>query len=79
MKGVHRNKSELDARDAKYAKKWFTPIERGGNLNCKLKTFGFMDTLKVHIQSNYLTCTTSNKTSRKNSTRFYVLHSLVCI
>ena len=39
-------------------KKWFTPIGRGGNLNCKLKTFGFMDTLKVHIQSNYLPTTT---------------------
>ena len=74
MKGVHRNKSELDARDAKYAKKWFTPIERGGNLNCKLKTFGFMDTLKVHIQSNYLTSTTlsliQTKLAEKPETNF---------
>ena len=32
---------------------------RGGpNLNCKLKTFGFLDTLKVYIQSNYLSSTT---------------------
>ena len=28
------------------------------NMNGKFKTFGFLDTLKVHIQSNYLTSTT---------------------
>ena len=44
-KGVYRKKS------------------RGGganfqNLNRKFKTFGFLDTLNVHIQSNYLTSTT---------------------
>ena len=41
-KGVYRNKSGGG----------------GQNLNCKFKTFGFLDTLKVHIQSNYLTSTT---------------------
>ena len=30
----------------------------GQNLNRKFKTLGFLDTLKVHIQSNYLTDTT---------------------
>ena len=42
---------------------------RGQNLNNKFKTFDFLDTLKVHIRSNYLTSIrsiyTSNKTIRK--------------
>ena len=63
VKGVHTNKS------------------RGGgqNLNCKFKTFGFLDTLKVHIQSNYLANTTlsllQTKLAGKNSELiFFPLH-----
>ena len=54
-KGAHRNKS-------RGAKQFLCPSTRssyggGGwqNLNCKFKTFGFLDTLKVYIQYNYLT------------------------
>ena len=43
----------------------------GRNLNCKLKTFDFLTTLKVHIQSNYLATTTlsllQTKLAEKNS------------
>ena len=44
------------------AQNYFLPspgARRGGDLNCKFKTFGFLDTLKVHIQSNYITSTTA--------------------
>ena len=37
----------------------FTEIDLGEDLNCKFKTFGFLDSLKVHIQSNYITSTTA--------------------
>ena len=58
----------------------FTPTPlgtpRGGaRLNYKFKTFGFLYTSNVHIQSNYLTCTNfspSNKqTSRKKTANFF--------
>ena len=51
-KGVYRNKSRgrQDMREAQGG--------GGQNLNRKFKTLGFLDTLKVHIQSNYLTDTT---------------------
>ena len=66
-KGVYRNMSKGG---------------RGQNLNCKFKTFGFLDTLNVHIQSNYLTSTTlsliQTKLAGKNCKLiFYVLHSSV--
>jgi len=39
-------------------------------MNRKFKTFGFLDTFKVHIQSNYLTSTASSllqtKLAKKN-------------
>ena len=38
------------------------PLETPGgwqNLNCKIKTFGFLD-IKVHKQSNYLAITTQS-------------------
>ena len=41
----------------------------GQNLNCKFKTFGFIDTLKLHkLQANTLQycISLSNKTRRKN-------------
>ena len=46
---------------------------RGQNLNCKFKTFGFLDTLKVHIVHTvqlpykYYLISPSNKTSRKKT------------
>ena len=62
----------------------YTIVETINNiyLNCKYNTFGFLNTLKVHIQSNYLTRTTlsllQTKRAEKNSKLiFYVLHSLV--
>ena len=44
----------------------------GANMNCKFKTFGFLDTVKVRIiQSNYLTNNTlsllQTKLAEKNS------------
>ena len=61
--------TEINIR-AKYARSeelW----GRGQNLNNKFKTFDFLDTLKVHIRSNYLTSIrsiyTSNKTIRKKT------------
>ena len=42
----------------------------GGNLNCKFKTFGFLDNLKLRIKSNYLA-------SRNRNKFFYALHSSV--
>ena len=43
----------------------------GGDLNCKFKTFGFFDTLKVHIQSNHIASATlsllQTKLTEKNS------------
>ena len=54
------------------------------NLNCKFKTFGFLNILTKHtytLQSNYLAyylISTSNKTTRKRQqTIFYALHSSV--
>ena len=54
----------------------------GQNLNCKLKTFGFLDTLKVHIQFNYLASIVSllqtKLAKKKQQTNFfYALHSSV--
>ena len=63
------------------AKKKFAPppgAPRGGGqtLNCKFKTFGFLDTLKVHIQSNYLASTTlsrlQTKLAEKKQTIFFM-------
>ena len=73
-KGVHRNISSggPNMREAKF----FCPPQgtpRGGaNMNCKFKTFGFLDTVKVRIiQSNYLTNNTlsllQTKLAEKNS------------
>jgi len=65
------------------AKKKFAPppgAPRGGQtLNCKFKTFGFLDTLMVHIQSNYLASTTLSRLQTKLAEKkankfFYVLH-----
>ena len=65
------------------AQKMFSapPLEAPGggqNANCKFKTFGLLNTLKVQIQSSYFTSTTlsSNKTSRKIS-RLIFLCSLL--
>ena len=49
--------------------------------NCKFKTFGFLNTLKVNIQYNYLASkllnSPSNKTSRKKQqTYFFMLFAL---
>ena len=50
FKGVDRNKL-LSGRNMR-EKKFLLPLEApggaGGNLNCKFKTIGFMDTLKVY-------------------------------
>ena len=58
--------------------------ERGGgqNLKYKFKTFGFLDTFKVHIQSNYLTDTTLSLLQTELAETnikliFYALHSSV--
>ena len=56
--------TEINPGGAKYARSvkklfCFPPPRKellGGwqNLNCKFQTFGFLDTVKEHIQSNYL-------------------------
>ena len=51
---------------------------RGGQtLNCKLKTFCFLDTLKVHVQSKTLASTTlsllQTKLAEKNSKLIFML------
>ena len=65
-KGFFRNKF----RGSKY----------GQNLNCKFKTFGFLDTLKIHLQSNYLTSTTlsllQTKLAEKESKLIFLCSSL---
>ena len=48
------------------------------NLNCKCITFGFLDTLKVHIQANYLVSTTLSLlqiklVEKKQQTNFFML------
>ena len=57
-KGVHRNKS-MGGPEFVFVPHPPRSSYRGGgkNLNCKFKTFGLLDTLKVHIQTNYLTRT----------------------
>jgi len=70
------------------AKKYVCPpigASRGGghNLNPKFKTFGFLYTLKVNIQSNYLTSNTLSPRQTKLEEKkqlinfFYVLHSSI--
>ena len=53
------------------------PRGGGQNLKRKFKTVGFLDTLKVHIQSNYLTSTTSSpnqtKLAEKNSKLIFLI------
>ena len=83
-KGVYINKS----RGGKYAKRnIISPPLRssqgGQNLNCKFKTFGFLDdldTLKVHIQSSYLASTTlsllQTKIAEKNTKLIFICSSL---
>ena len=77
-KGVHRNKSGGGNMTPPCTKKFL-----GGrkNLNRKFKTFGFLDTLKVNIQYNYLTSTTlsllQTKLAEKTANYFFhVLQSL---
>ena len=54
-----RADTEINLGGAKFGPPLELLGEGGGqNLNCKLKTFGFLVTLKVHIQSNYLAGTT---------------------
>ena len=47
----------------------------GAHLNCKFIIFGFLDTLKVHIQSNYLTSPTMSllqtKPPGKKTTNYF--------
>ena len=52
IKGVERNNSRGGGQICALG----APKGEGGrqNLNCELETFGFLDTLKVHIQSTYL-------------------------
>ena len=87
-KGAYRNKS---GGGAKYARTeiFFAPppleLLGGHNLNHKFKTFGFLDTLKVHIHytvqlpCKYYFISPSNKTSRKKQqiNVFNTLHSSV--
>ena len=51
-----------------------TPPPSWQNLNCKFETCGFLDNLKVHIQSNYLTSTTlsllQTKLAEKTANKF---------
>ena len=74
--------TEINIRAAKYARSEELG-GRGQNLNNKFKTFDFLDTLKVHIRSNYLASIrsiyTSNKTIRKKQyiNFFNSIHSLV--
>ena len=78
-KGVHRNKSKGGGQ-----KNFPTPRSsyNGGeqNLNCKLKTFGFLDSVHtVQLPNKYYFISPSNKTSRKKNRKliFYVLYSSV--
>ena len=51
----------------------------GQNFNCKLKTFGLLDTLKVHMQSIYPTSTLSllqTKIAEKNTKLIFICSSL---
>jgi len=58
------------------------PLEapRGGDLNCKFKTFGFLDNLKLRIKSNYLASNTlsllQTKLAEKNSKQIFLFSSL---
>ena len=50
----------------------------GAHLNCKFIIFGFLDTLKVHIQSNYLKSTTlsllqTKPPGKKNNKLFFFM------
>ena len=53
--GVYRNKCWEGEQNMRKAQHFLCPPlrasrEGGQNLNCKFKTFGFLDTLKVHVQ-----------------------------
>ena len=58
---------------------FFAPPPRsskgGAHLNCKFIIFGFLDTWKVHIQSNYLTSPTMSllqtKPPGKKTTNYF--------
>ena len=56
LKGVYSNESRGGGYVRSGTKKMF---------NCKLKTFDFLDTLKVQIQSSYFTSTTLSLLQRK--------------
>ena len=79
-KGVYRNycrgeEGEINARSEIF---FFAPtpleVPRGGgqNLNCKFKTFDFLNHAclryfkGIHIQSNYLACTILNLSFKQN-------------
>ena len=51
------------------------------NLNCKFKKFGFLDILKAHIQSNYLTRTTlsylQTKLAEKKQETNFIMFSIL--
>ena len=49
--GATHNQGRIQGGGLKFARS-------AKNLNCKFKTFGILDTLKVHIQSNYPTSST---------------------
>ena len=72
IKGVHRKKSRglpICVKRKKSPPPPGAPMGGGQNLNCKFKTFGFIDTLKLHkLQANTLQycISLSNKTRRKN-------------